>query len=73
MNRGMEKLKLVFNQNGQNLYVVHEHGISDHKLAFPWNVRSTYKGSKFLYLMKRFFTTLRIREYKIPVSKTVKI
>lgn len=54
-----------FPSNGRGVYVIDMNNalISNQKLAFSWNICSTYEGNRFVHLLKRFFTTWRIREY----------
>lgn len=63
-----------FRSNGKTLFIVgidteadikngetYLQKLHEYKLAFPFNVDSQYTGSKFLYLLKRFFTAWRTR------------
>lgn len=58
------KRELAFNSHGNQMYLsMNDKPIEKYKLAFSWQVASIYNGSRLLYLLKRFFTTLRIRSY----------
>ena len=60
---------IYFNMNGRNLYISNEDKTVVHKLAFSWHLGSIYKGSRLKHLLKRFFTTWNIRDYKNTEEK----
>jgi len=59
-----QKEFFTFNSKGNKLYLIRTKPklfLHEYKLAFSWNVKSVYDGSKLLYLLKRFFTAWRVR------------
>jgi len=66
LNPGINEDSIYFNSKGREMYVCLSHlpKYPKIKLAFSWCITSVYEGSRFKHLLKRFFTTWRIREYK---------
>ncbi len=65
----MEILKniqqLSFNSKGRKFFTIgtKPDDVTEHKLAFSWNLGSIYEGSRLKHVLKRFFTTWQIRRY----------
>ena len=58
--------KITFKSNGSRMFICKKNKkIDEYKLAFAWDLHSAYNGSRLAHIVKRFFTTLRIHEYKV--------
>ena len=64
------ELNMSFNVSGREMHVIESHLLPYQviKLAFSWNIGSVYQGSRLKHLLKRFFTSWRIREYETKSS-----